>query len=35
LRKSVEGEIAKLVKAGIDGGLIKRFLKEISEEDEC
>jgi hypoxanthine phosphoribosyltransferase len=35
LRKPVEGETAKLVKAGIQSGLIKRFLKEISEEDEC
>jgi hypoxanthine phosphoribosyltransferase len=35
LGNPVEGETAKLVKAGIESGLIKRFLKEISEEDEC
>jgi hypoxanthine phosphoribosyltransferase len=31
----VEEETAKLVKAGIKSCLIKRFLKEISEEQEC
>jgi hypoxanthine phosphoribosyltransferase len=31
----VEEEIAKLVKAGIKSQLIKRFLKEISEEEKC
>jgi hypothetical protein len=35
LRRPVEEETAKLVKAGIKRGLIKRFLKEISEEQEC
>jgi len=31
----VEEETAKLVKSGIESRLIRRFLKEISEEDEC
>jgi hypoxanthine phosphoribosyltransferase len=31
----VEEETAKLVKAGIKSRLIRRFLKEISEEDKC
>lgn len=31
----VEEEIAKLVKAGVKSRLIKRFLKEISEEEKC
>jgi hypoxanthine phosphoribosyltransferase len=35
LGTSVEEETAKLVKAGIKSRLIKRFLKEISEEQEC
>jgi hypoxanthine phosphoribosyltransferase len=35
LGKPVEEETAKLVKAGIRSRLIKRFLKEISEEQEC
>ena len=35
LKKPVENETAKLVKAGIKSDLIKRFLKEISEEDGC
>jgi hypoxanthine phosphoribosyltransferase len=33
--KPVEEETAKLVKAGIRSRLIRRFLKEISEEEEC
>lgn len=33
--KSVEGETAKLVKAGISTELVKRFLKEILEEEDC
>ena len=35
LGKPVEEETAKLVKAGIKSRLIRRFLKEISEEEEC
>lgn len=35
LGSPVEEETAKLVKAGIRSRLIKRFLKEISEEQEC
>lgn len=35
LGKPVEEETAKLVKAGIRSRLIRRFLKEISEEEEC
>lgn len=35
LGRPVEEETAKLVKAGIKSRLIKRFLKEISEEQEC
>jgi hypoxanthine phosphoribosyltransferase len=35
LGKPVEEETAKLVKAGIRSCLIRRFLKEISEEEEC
>ena len=34
-RKSVEGETAKLVKAGISAELVKRFLKEILEDEDC
>ena len=33
--KSVEAEAAKLAKAGISGGLVRRFLKEIVEEENC
>jgi len=33
--KSVEEEIARLVKAGISGRLVGRFLKEILEEENC
>lgn len=33
--KSVREETAKLVKAGISSELVKRFLKEISEEEQC
>jgi len=33
--KSVEEEAAKLVKAGISGELVRRFLKEIVEEENC
>jgi len=33
--KSVEEETAKLVKAGISAELVKRFLKEILEEEDC
>ncbi len=33
--KRVEEETAKLVKAGISSELVKRFLKEISEEEQC
>ena len=33
--KSVEEEIARLVKAGISGRLVRRFLKEILEEENC
>ena len=35
LGKPVEEETAKLVKAGIKSRLIRRFLKEISEEEGC
>lgn len=35
LGKPVEDETAKLVKAGIKSRLIRRFLKEISEEEKC
>ena len=35
LGRPVEEETAKLVKAGIRSRLIRRFLKEISEEEEC
>ena len=34
-RKSIEKETAKLVKAGISTELVKRFLKEILEEENC
>lgn len=33
--KSIEEETAKLVKAGISAELVKRFLKEILEEEDC
>ncbi|MDH5460269.1 MAG: phosphoribosyltransferase family protein, partial [Candidatus Bathyarchaeota archaeon] len=33
--KSVEEETAKLVKAGISAELVRRFLKEILEEEDC
>jgi len=33
--KYVEKEAAKLVKAGISGKLVRRFLKEILEEENC
>lgn len=33
--KSVEEEIAKLVKAGVSAELARRFLKEIVEEENC
>jgi hypoxanthine phosphoribosyltransferase len=33
--KPMEGEAAKLVKAGISRGLVERFLKEILEEGNC
>lgn len=33
--KSVEAENAKLVKAGVSAELVRRFLKEILEEDNC
>ena len=33
--KSVREETAKLVKAGISSELVRRFLKEISEEEQC
>jgi len=33
--KSIEEETTKLVKAGISTRLVKRFLKEISEEENC
>jgi hypothetical protein len=33
--KSVEGEIVKIVKAGISAELVRRFLKEILEEEDC
>jgi hypothetical protein len=33
--KYVEEETAKLVKAGISAELVKRFLKEILEEEDC
>jgi hypothetical protein len=31
----IEREKRKLIRAGIPSGLVRRFLKEISEEDEC
>jgi len=34
-RKSIDGEAAKLVKAGISAELVERFLKEILEEENC
>jgi hypothetical protein len=34
-RKSIDGEAAKLVKAGISTELVERFLKEILEEENC
>jgi hypoxanthine phosphoribosyltransferase len=34
-RQSVEEEAAKLSKAGVPDFLVKRFLKEISEEEKC
>lgn len=34
-RKSVEEETAKLVEAGIPAELVRRFLKEILEEENC
>jgi hypoxanthine phosphoribosyltransferase len=33
--KSVEEEVAKLVKAGVSAELVRRFLKEIVEEENC
>jgi len=33
--KSVEEEIAKLIKAGVSAELARRFLKEIVEEENC
>ena len=33
--KSIEAEVAKLVKAGISPNLTQRFLKEILEEENC
>jgi len=33
--KSVEEEAAKLVKAGVSAELVRRFLKEIVEEENC
>ncbi len=33
--KSVEEEVSRLVKAGISGRLVRRFLKEILEEENC
>lgn len=33
--KTVEEETAKLVKAGISAELVKRFLKEVLEEENC
>jgi hypoxanthine phosphoribosyltransferase len=33
--KYIEKEAAKLVKAGISGKLVRRFLKEILEEENC
>jgi hypothetical protein len=33
--EAVEEEAAKLVKAGISGKLVRRFLKEILEEEKC
>jgi len=34
-RKSIDGEAAKLVKAGISAELVERFLKEVLEEENC
>ena len=33
--KTVEGETVKIVKAGISAELVRRFLKEILEEEDC
>jgi len=33
--KAVEGETVKIVKAGISAELVRRFLKEILEEEDC
>jgi len=33
--KSVEEEVSRLVKVGISGRLVRRFLKEILEEENC